>query len=212
MNAGYGWGNPRSHADAILFPGNAPLIPGDYNTKTNGFIGGLQGGYNYQINTTVVGVETDIQFGSIKGTTTTPSTPLPALFDFAHFSVSEKVNWFGTLRGRFGFLPMSNLLLYGTGGLAYGGVNAETDYQYETAPFVNYHGSTTKTKTGWTAGGGAEWAFNRMWSVKAEYLYYDLGTVRVTGSQPGNTTFFTFLDQKVTGQVARLGVNYKFGQ
>jgi outer membrane immunogenic protein len=213
LNAGYGWGDPGSHFDwNRLASSSAPLTPNDYNIRTRGFIGGAQAGYNYQINTLLLGIETDIQFGNIKGTVTTPSTFLPFLADFAHLSESQKINWFGTLRGRLGFLPMSNLLLYGTGGLAYGGVKAETDFQYETPPFSHYQGSTSKTKTGWTVGGGAEWALNRAWSVKAEYLYYDLGTISVTGSQPGNTGFFTLVDQKVTGSIARLGLNYKLGQ
>jgi outer membrane immunogenic protein len=214
LNAGYGWGNPNSHLGEGPTPsgfgGAAPLLPADYNPGSRGFIGGAQAGYNYQINTVVVGVETDIQFGSINGTMTTGSTALPLAF--ATFTESQKLSLFGTLRGRIGFLPMSNLLLYGTGGLAYGRVNVTSQFRFDTPPFNDYSGSTTQTKTGWTIGGGAEWALNPSWSVKAEYLYYDLGTVSVTGLKPTRPLFSTSLSQNVTGSIARLGVNYKFSQ
>jgi outer membrane immunogenic protein len=82
--------------------------------------------------------------------------------------------------------------------------------------FKAYSGSAAQTKTGWTLGGGAEWALNRSWSVKAEYLYYDLGTINVTGLPPpppvlGPIPFATQLSQKVTGSIARFGVNFMFG-
>jgi outer membrane immunogenic protein len=212
LNAGYGWGDPGSN-----FRGNpagsfgAPLDPSSYVTRNRGFIGGAQAGYNYQTGALVLGVEADIQYADIKGTTTTPSTFLPGLGDFAHYSESQKLDWLGTLRGRLGFVPTANVLLYATGGLAYGGVRATSLYMFETPPFATYTGATTETRVGWTAGGGAEWAFDRAWSVKGEYLYYDLGTIGVTGRQPGNVVFSTITSQKVAGQFVRLGLNYRFG-
>ena len=215
VNAGFGWGDPSSHLVTGPLAGFAadPLAPADYNTRMSGFIGGAQAGYNYQINTVVVGVETDIQFSNINGTMTTPSTFLPALVSPATFTESETLSWFGTARGRIGFLPMSNLLLYGTGGLAYGRVNTTSLFHFDTAPFVAYSGSAAQTKAGWTLGGGAEWALDRSWSVKAEYLYYDLGTINVTGLPPvlGPIPFATQLSQKVTGSIAKFGVNFMFG-
>ena len=132
VNAGFGWGDPSSHLVTGPLAGFAadPLAPADYNTRMSGFIGGAQAGYNYQINTVVVGVETDIQFSNINGTMTTPSTFLPALVSPATFTESETLSWFGTARGRIGFLPMSNLLLYGTGGLAYGRVNTTSSVPF----------------------------------------------------------------------------------
>ncbi len=214
VNAGYGWGDPSSHLDFIQPAGalsSAPLAPGDFNTRTSGFIGGLQAGYNYQINAIVVGAETDFQYANINGTTTTPSTPIPALMDFAHVSLSQKLSWFGTTRGRIGVLPTSNLLIYGTGGVAYAKVNATSLFAFDTPPFHSWSGSTSQTNTGWTVGGGAEWALNRAWSVKAEYLYYNLGAINVIGTRPGDTVFMTNYDQKVTGSTARLGLNFKVG-
>lgn len=104
-----------------------------FGPDVRGFSGGGQLGYNYQLDRKwVVGAEADIQYN-----------PQPA--------------WWGTVRGRAGYLVMPDLLVYGTGGLA---------YQLNSPPF-NTHGNTV----GWTAGGGIEWAFTGNWSAKAEYLY-----------------------------------------
>lgn len=216
LNTGYGWGNASGHLGegptAGGFGGGAlPLLPADYNARSSGFIGGAQAGYNYQINTVVIGVETDIQFGNINGTNLTGPTLIPTLpfSEAATFTERQKLSWFGTLRGRIGFLPMSNLLLYGTGGLAYGSANATSQFRFTNSPFVTYSGTTTQTKTGWTLGSGAEWTLNPSWSVKAEYLYYNLGTISVIGLTPPLPAFSTLLSQKVTGQIARIGVNFK---
>jgi outer membrane immunogenic protein len=106
---------------------------------------------------------------------------------------------------------MSNLLIYGTGGVAYAKVNATSLFGFDTPPFHSWSGSTSQTNTGWTIGGGAEWALNRAWSVKAEYLYYNLGAINVIGTRPGDTVFMTNYDQRVTGSTARLGLNFKVG-
>jgi outer membrane immunogenic protein len=73
-------------------------------------------------------------------------------------------------------------------------------------------GAVSQTRVGWTAGGGAEWAFSRNWSGKLEYLHVDLGSI-------GNNTVFdtnlnpaSFVVQshKLTEEIVRLGLNYKF--
>ena len=80
------------------------------------------------------------------------------------------------MRGRFGYLLMPTLLIYGDGGLAYGGVNVSTSIFQANLPFTPAFasfGNLSGTEVGWTAGGGVEWMFLPNWSVKAEYLYYD---------------------------------------
>ncbi len=209
-NAGYGWGDPSSFLTWNKFASDpAPLTPADYDTHVSGAVAGAQIGYNYQINSFLVGAETDFQYSGIKGSTTTPSTYLPAMNDFARFREDQRIAWFGTLRGRLGVLATPTVLVYATGVLAYGSVEANSHFNYDTPPFAHYDGSTKQTKAGWTAGGGAEWALGNRWSVKAEYLYYDLGSISVTGSEPGNLTFFTLLDQKVNGQIVRVGANFR---
>ncbi|MCJ8142354.1 outer membrane beta-barrel protein [Ancylobacter sp. A5.8] len=154
-NLGYGWGTA------------------DFSGDTDGFIGGLQAGYNYQTSgPLVIGVETDIQGTNIGSST----------YEF---------DYLGTLRLRAGF-TVDQFLLYGTGGFAYGRAG------YELA------GLTSKqTSTGWTIGGGAEYAIDANWSAKAEYLYVDLG----------DETYTTIAGPRNVGSTTnllRLGANYRF--
>ena len=83
------------------------------------------------------------------------------------------------MRGRLGVAVTPDLLLYGTGGLAYGHVDASANTQLfngDGSLFAEYPASISTTKVGWTAGAGAEWMFARNWSAKLEYLYVDLGS------------------------------------
>jgi len=142
--------------------------------RPNGIAGGAQAGYNWQTGQFVLGGETDIQLSSANDT-------------FAPYQFSNP--WFGTVRGRAG-LAFSNVLLYATGGLAYGEGR------------LNFLGLTeTHTDFGWTAGAGIEVGFTPNWSARAEYLYYDLGNQNyvLTGSNNG-----------LAASLVRLGVNYRF--
>ena len=142
--------------------------------KPNGVLGGIQGGYNWQTGQFVFGAETDLQLSSANDT-------------FAPYQFSNP--WFGTLRGRAGF-AFSNVLVYATGGLAYGRGR------------LTFAGLTeTHTQAGWTAGGGIEVGLTPHWSAKAEYLYFDLGdqSYVLTGTHTG-----------FTSNLLRFGVNYRF--
>jgi outer membrane immunogenic protein len=159
----------------------------------SGFIGGGQVGYNWQMSPVwLAGFETDIQYlsGNDSGTITKSSGAFPffGASEVVNSSIasSSKVDYLGTVRGRLGYLFTPTFLLYGTGGLAYGGVKASTTIgqtnndctffpgtclQGSTAP----GGAFSHTRAGWTAGAGLEWMFAQKWSAKAEYLHYDLG-------------------------------------
>ena len=142
--------------------------------KANGVLGGIQGGYNWQTGQFVFGAETDLQLSSASDT-------------FAPYQFSNP--WFGTVRGRAGF-AFSNVLVYATGGLAYGRGR------------LTFAGLTeTHTDAGWTAGGGIEVGLTPHWSAKTEYLYFDLGNQSyvVTGS-----------NNELTSHLLRFGVNYRF--
>jgi outer membrane immunogenic protein len=144
-------------------------------TKPSGFAGGAQAGYNWQMGSWVFGVEGDIEASAANDT-------------FAPWKFSNP--WFGTLRGRAGY-AISNVLFYGTGGLAFGELTGQT-----------FGLSESHTTAGWTAGLGAEVGLAPHWSAKIEYLYVDLSSsqfVTVTGTQHGYR-FGTF----------RAGVNYHF--
>jgi outer membrane immunogenic protein len=143
-------------------------------TSPSGLLGGAQVGFNWQNGGFVLGVETDLQLSGADDT-------------FAPWKFSNP--WFGTLRGRLGY-AMNNILIYGTGGFAYGDVTG------------NFGGlDETHTLTGWTIGAGMEVGFTPRWSAKAEYLYMDLGDrgYTVTGVNNGFET-----------NILRFGVNYHF--
>ena len=171
----------------------ATLATGDFSLgNKSGFIGGAEIGYNYQFNNWVAGIEADIQGiasqavnSSITSTSGTLSSTLTGSMD---------TRWLGTLRGRLGFLPAPTLLVYGTGGLAYGEISASTSLaQSDTSN--SFTGSGTggdgfaELVTGWTAGGGVEWMFTQNWSFKVEYLHYDLGTASFSWAAHDTTTF-----------------------
>ena len=187
------------------------------NFSPAGGFGGGQLGYNYQWNKwLVLGAEADFQGTDIEGHDTrspilditgTPNTP-PG-FLFAH----ERMQWLGTVRGRIGFAPICRLLIYGTGGFAYGNVDysANTDFENGTT----YPTAFTETKTGWTAGGGLEYALNNHWTIRAEYLHYDLGDASRTQNQliggvPQGPPFFVRYNFDTSGEVVRGGLNFKF--
>ncbi len=149
------------------------------NSRTHpaGFAAGVQGGYNWQMmNQFVFGVETDLQLSAADDV-------------FAPWKFSNP--WFGTLRGRAGY-AMGNVLFYGTIGLAYGGLKAQS-----TITGI----SETRTSVGWAVGGGVEVALAGQWTAKAEYLYIDLGSrgFGLTGVSNG-----------LDASLLRLGVNYRF--
>jgi opacity protein-like surface antigen len=104
----------------------------------------------------------------------------------------KSVDWHGTVRGRFGYLVAPTLLVYGTDGLAYGGVAVRTSITQqwggnEYGPSLispGAAGNISETRLGWTLGGGREWLFLQNWNVKVEYLYYNLGNVRFASSRP----------------------------
>ena len=147
---------------------------GNNATKPSGVSGGLQAGYNWQSGPLVFGAEGDIQATGASDT-------------FAPWKFSNP--WFGTVRGRVGY-AFNNILLYGTGGLAFGELRGET-----------FGLSETHTNVGWTAGLGAEFGFAPNWSAKVEYLYVDLSNSNFTITGVSNGYTFGTL---------RAGVNYHF--
>jgi outer membrane immunogenic protein len=189
-----------------------------------GFTGGAQVGYNYHFAPLwVAGLETDFNYNGLRKTdnvTTSLGAPLFAPGSSFSHSVSTDLDWFGTFRGRVGFLATPNLMLYGTGGLAYGQVESTAIATFPSPGLGDtYIGSTSKTRIGWAAGAGAEWLISGGWSVKAEYLYLDLGhadyangcvspaAICGAASPPA---YQTSVDTRE--HIARVGVNYHFPQ
>nr|AHZ55733.1 L7/L12-TOmp31 fusion protein [synthetic construct] len=112
-----------------------------------------------------------------------------------------KVEWFGTVRARLGYTATERLMVYGTGGLAYGKVKSAFNLGDDASAL---HTWSDKTKAGWTLGAGAEYAINNNWTLKSEYLYTDLGKRNLVDVDN------SFLESKVNFHTVRVGLNYKF--
>lgn len=186
----YGWADTK----ATL---NGPIYGNGVGINADGGLLGATVGYNWQVNNWVLGVEGDISAGDIGGNATTTSFPVTTgQFD---------IKWLGTVRGRLGWSTqvMGNpTLLYVTGGAAWAGGEREITNFFNTPA-----AKTSATHTGWTVGVGAEYAINNRWSLKAEYLYADLGTQNYIGGFPNNSEVSRV---SVKANLFRLGVNFKF--
>jgi outer membrane immunogenic protein len=172
----------QSTINGTGFCGLAPSAFDCTVDKFGGAFGGLAG-YNFQSGQAVFGVEVDGTWLSVKGTTVYANAPL--ILD--PLTINAKVEWLATIRGRIG-LAMSTTLFYVTGGVAFGGVKAGwSDGPGTTGIQID------KTKTGWVAGGGIEYAVAPNWLVRIEGLYHDLGkdTETVLAGPTYTTTFRT---------------------
>lgn len=242
VNAGYAFSASNDVDVGIYRITSIPMAPptglsvasaigagGQYSAGADGFIGGGQIGYNQQFSGNwVVGVEADIQ-GVAGGSQSTSSSnafkPVPPQFNLIATTVSatRSLDYLGTVRGRIGYLFTPTLLVFGSGGLAYGGVGSNVNIfqAVSTAMPVNPgFGSTggySTTRAGWSAGAGLEWLFLPKWSAKVEYLYYDLGSLTYPGSwlgathtSNGSALFINGVSAttRFNGHVVRLGLNY----
>ena len=243
-NAGYSWGEAstdgsltgtqnvsvfRTAGPDLLSSVTTVVGPIGYNvgrTNVDGFVGGGQLGYNWQVDRSwVLGIEADFQGSTAQGSATGCSVATCAAGS-AFLTVEQKLEWFGTLRGRVGWLVTDRVMLYGTGGLAYG--HLKTNF----AAGINGIGTaasigSSSTQVGWTAGAGVEGAIDRNWTVKLEYLYVDLGdfgngsssatfvtnqlnTPLVAQNTVTTTTFTNTLATRFTDHILRAGINYRF--
>jgi outer membrane immunogenic protein len=223
-NLGYSWGRGSTDGNVtgtrtVTVAGAAPVVtalaalPLTGRADVNGFIGGGQLGYNWQREKWLFGLEGDIQFSNERGSgdvCTVAGCPAGS----AVFTRDYKLDWFGTARGRVGFLPAERLLLYVTGGLAYGNFSGSS----WTLPLDI--GTWSSLRAGWTVGAGVEAALGNNWSVKFEYLYMDLGhvgggsatntTSAIVRGTTTTTTLAYLFNTRFTDSIARVGLNYHF--
>jgi outer membrane immunogenic protein len=199
-NVGYSWGQSKNDRTLVGFG-----VTATESQDMDGVIGGAQTGYNYQFGAWVLGLEADIQASGQKGGSTFQVLGLPT----ATLTTDHKLEWFGTARPRLGVLATPNLLLYGTGGVAFGQV--KDSYTATVAGLGTVATATVDdVKAGWTAGAGIEGAFGGGWSAKVEYLYIDLGKLQQTVTLPLAGVTATF-NSHVTDNIVRVGLNYKWG-
>jgi outer membrane immunogenic protein len=214
---------PNDPATAAFFgpcsaAGGCPNTIG--NTSGNGVIGGLQIGYNWQVQNWVLGIEAD---GQGTGARTSNSIAVTAP-GFATFSGTQSVKEqaFGTVRGRAGVLVSPMLLAYATGGFAWASVKESLSGGFPSLA-QTFAGSNTTTDFGWTIGAGLEWAVGNGWTVGAEYLFARLDgnnsnnnnlvtAPTAAGCTPGGVPScqFRISTSNFDNNIARFKVNYKF--
>ena len=209
LNAGANWGRSEPTSTPREFwsqDPNAALFgdSGSPRFKQTNFSGGGQVGINSQSGNLVVGLEADVEYIGFSVSRNAAFTgpfvgPFGGTAEVFNFADTVKDSWVSTQRLRFGWAASPAFLVYGTGGLA---LSEQRFSQTYTIPNLNGGGlapgftasasgtgSVSKLVAGWAAGGGAEWKFAPNWSVRAEYLYIDLGTVQfdsvLTGTAGG---------------------------
>lgn len=183
----------------------------DFDLKPKGVVGGIQGGFNYQFsNRIVVGLEADVSFADM-------NAGRNVVHVFGPLVTTNRsafpIDTFGTVRGRVGY-AFDRLLPYATGGFAW--ANTRMDYRQPQTLFGTFFANLsdihdTNIRTGWSVGGGFEYALTDHWSAKAEYLYLDFGRADYAGIfLPGFGGIPFSVNTKLTMQTARVGVNYRF--
>jgi outer membrane immunogenic protein len=224
LHGGYGWDpahgtfSPGAYGTAlsptlVITSGGGPF---DLRDHPSGWFGGLQFGYNWQTGTMVYGWEADFSGGDLRDEdvhsflVTATSGGDNATFA-GQVRLKQRVDYFGTARGRLGW-TFNSLLLYATGGFAWGHVKTDFDVFNVTAlgpstPAALLAGasaSASRIQVGFAAGAGLEWALASAWSVKAEYLFIDLptGTTLVIPGGHASTDFWM--------HTVRIGLNYRF--
>ncbi|MGE0195858.1 MAG: alginate export family protein, partial [Methylocystis sp.] len=226
LNGGSAWSTPRSIVQPWPFGAAAAspavaasVTPIDQTNHLAGFIGGFQIGANWKFADRILtGAEADLH--AISGNTDAKwqaSLTSGGGNSFATYAQrTATLNYLGTIRGRLGYLVTPTLAVYGTGGMAYGGVTSNA------ALFTRSIGGTGQTLVnpvfqdsmiGWTAGGGAEWMFAPAWSLKIDYLRYDLGAAEATAFAVPSNGLFAYGASSATrfdGNLIHAGVNRHF--
>lgn len=196
---GYGWGNSSqtdSGVPCTFFGTCGPAIPvvipedGSYSAD-GGIVGGMLG-YDQQNGPWVFGVQGDLSWADISGSSNTcgASSPIP-------HSCGAKLESLATLRGRIGYAVAAagNWLPYVTGGFAAGQLKAWD---------ALYPSSGRDLRAGWTVGAGVEAGITQHWTLKVEYLYVDLGSREMFNVVPGVPESVDF-----TANIIRVGISYR---
>ncbi|MFD1704306.1 outer membrane protein [Methylopila henanensis] len=222
-NAGYIWGDhdirTRGKDAATRLNVQNRLRPPSLGIDGDGWTVGGQLGYNVQLDNSpiVFGVEADFNYTDIDETARYAIPPLAPALGTIRSSFSQELEYLGTVRGRLGY-AFDRVLVYGTGGLAYGKVKTSARFNNNLTPAgaggaLGFSDSKSDWEVGYAVGGGVEYAVTDNISVKGEYLYYDLGdttlNVNRTPAAPlGQSGYKSKFEND--GHIARVGVNYKF--
>jgi outer membrane immunogenic protein len=227
LNAGGAIGSSNAQTATVFSPTgyfattSVPAIAttGNQNFNPLGAVGGVQFGYNWQVAPKwVLGAEAD--FGALKTSGSATGTTVYPCCSPTSFTITQNVttDWMATVRPRVGYTVGKRSLLFISGGAAETKVNYSSLFT-DTFASANESATASVLKTGWIIGGGGEYAVNKHWSARAEYLYANFGTVSNVGTvfttiEGGNTYTWpasTFTHTAtLTSNIARLAVNYRF--
>jgi outer membrane immunogenic protein len=204
------WGNTGNPLNQVDRNALLPLL-NSAMTSTSA-IGGVAVGYNWLLDSFLVGVEAD--YSALDGKSSATSTVTAS--NPYRVEASTDVDWAATLRGRLG-LTFDRSLVYVTGGLALGDVSFNQSIVQLNFPYVET-GASSSTKAGWAVGAGLEHALDDEWSFRLQYLHVDLGsesdgsagvcpspTVAECAAYTGSHKVDFVLDSVTAG------INYRFG-
>jgi len=203
-NAGISWNNSSLDNDIYTTGIRINELENKIDGSQAAFAAGGLLGYNYQVDRVVLGIETDFNYLGFSDSNTGGLSG-----EFSEYTTrsSFDANWFGTIRGRLGY-AFDNLLVYGTGGAAYGHMSADGKVtQNYAGDITTWKASTDTTNWGWTVGAGAEYGIDN-WSLGLEYLYVDLGTAEWNSDVIGDSRLKGNVDYAFS--TVRASVKYRF--
>jgi outer membrane immunogenic protein len=210
------WNAAASYDDGTG-PVPGVFAPGSHTIDGDGWVAGGLIGYNHQIGNVVLGLEIDGSWGDVDG-----SHRFLTIGGDYGWDVATTLEAFGTARVRVGY-AFNNLLIFGTGGVAYGRTEANETVTCGLTgancltPTVTAVAKAEQDHVGWTLGAGAEWMFSPGWSLRGEWLHVDLGEAdyRFVGTAYPGTKNLPHTTDSVSSDlefdVFRIGVNYRFG-
>jgi outer membrane immunogenic protein len=191
-NAGGGFSDKTFFDNFLPFGG--PIGAVDASPRPSGWVGGLQAGYNYQIGMVVLGAEGAFSGSSLRGS---------YLAADGINTLTTSADYFGTLTGKVG-VALGSFLLYGKGGAAWTHTNQSDFNAAESLTFTSNY-----WQTGWTVGGGGEYAFSPNWSVRVEYALIDTPNKSTTFTNAPTGVSFTAVMHQQINQITA-GINYRF--
>ncbi len=180
--------------------------------QLDGGFGGGQIGFNMQRDRLVYGVEFDIQGSSLsQSRNVVPLDGYSTPFSYAH--ADANLDWFGSIRTRLGLVPWENILVYTTGGFAFGGFRETLRHDYNWGSYLTSN-NFNDTRGGYDLGAGVEYGITPAWSVKFEYQFFDLGNVHLYHQAAGVTScdwaVASQSEANLSFNTVRIGINYHF--
>jgi outer membrane immunogenic protein len=223
-NIGYGWGEYDGSSSDILYTDDVtdPLNPVDIlypgfsgSLDTDGVVGGLYGGANFEFGGIVFGLDADYTWSGMSGDANTGDILVDGVPLDTFGSASMDVEWLAHVRGRLGY-GFDRFMVFVAGGLAVAGIGSDASFSGPLGVDISSSGGDDSV-TGWTIGGGIEWAATDSLIVRAEYLYDQFDDVNLGSYQVTDSVFTpplvagSSVEGDLSVNIFRVGVSWKFG-